>query len=468
MLSAEVQDALAAASRGVSAARAPAHLAVRAAACAWTLSTLGSTNYNFTVCPSEGLAWRSPAWSGEPATAFARSSAPLDALLSADAPGWARTPLGARLVSTSHYVSEATACGGDAPFVLRVHHYCADDGAGESLSPPVPTLRPAGRKPRADHVVAQPTWAAAQPSVEDPGTWRCELDAFFALPALCGHGRFGDGRPARLARLLDAGWGALERSGYTLHGGGEPSWNAGGGGVDTAAVAGAGFGRGASSSAGSVSALTYGELSAEGTFQLLDLFRDRDRRRGARELAPGEAELAADDTFVDVGSGVGKLVAAVAMLTPARSVGIEYVAERAERADAALADAARAGLLTGAEARRVDLRQGDATAAGAIPHETTHAFLSNLCFSRALNGALLRSLASLPRLRCVASLRELPLPPPPRAAPAASGSARSAREPGEGAPAPPPPCELAHAGSRRVRASWDDAVLLHVYCCKGK
>ena len=42
---------------------------------------------------------------------------------------------------------------------------------------------------------------------------------------------------------------------------------------------------------------------------------------------------------VDVGSGVGKAVVAVAMITPARAVGLEIVAERAERAATGLAEA---------------------------------------------------------------------------------------------------------------------------------
>ena len=47
---------------------------------------------------------------------------------------------------------------------------------------------------------------------------------------------------------------------------------------------------------------------------------------------PSAHPLTAASRLVDVGSGVGKLLIAAALLTPARARGVEYVAERAARA----------------------------------------------------------------------------------------------------------------------------------------
>ena len=100
----------------------------------------------------------------------------------------------------------------------------------------------------------------------------------------------------------------------------------------------------------------------------------------AAPAACASTALVTDSHFVDIGSGVGKLVVSIALLTPADSTGIEFVARRAAAADAGLSDAIAQGLVTHGEASRVHLLHADATEDGVLPVDTTHAFLPNLCF----------------------------------------------------------------------------------------
>mmetsp|Transcript_49670 Transcript_49670/g.98874 ORF Transcript_49670/g.98874 Transcript_49670/m.98874 type:complete len:257 (-) Transcript_49670:302-1072(-) len=197
---------------------------------------------------------------------------------------------------------------------------------------------------------------------------------------------------------------------------------------------------------------------------------------------------------VDIGSGVGKAVVAVAMVTRARAIGLEIVAERAKRAAEALAEAESRGvrmprpshqnvnrnphphpyhphphpercqLLEAHETARIDLRHGDALQPGTLPASTTFAYLSNLCFSMDLNLAIVQVLRTLPRLRCIGSLRELPTAEQPL--PTAYGGVPSDDKPTR-------PAELVHVAGRcklqlsrtlRVPMSWDDQTRLYIYC----
>ena len=140
---------------------------------------------------------------------------------------------------------------------------------------------------------------------------------------------------------------------------------------------------------------TYGEISREGILQLIDLL-------------PAEHRLGRGSVFVDIGSGVGKLVVAVAMVSEAAAFGIELSTERATMAADAVASASSLGLLASEEVDRITLAQGDATADGALPQGTSHVWLANTCFPEGWTRALLSAIVDLPNLRCVVALQPLP------------------------------------------------------------
>ena len=73
--------------------------------------------------------------------------------------------------------------------------------------------------------------------------------------------------------------------------------------------------------------------------------------------------------------------------------------------------------------------------------------MANLCFPDALNRAMLAALAAVPSLRCVATLRDLPL--------------RDAW------PADARACRLEHVAERLISMSWADNVAVSYYCCAG-
>ena len=144
--------------------------------------------------------------------------------------------------------------------------------------------------------------------------------------------------------------------------------------------------------------------------------------------------------FVDIGSGVGKLVVAVAMVSEAVAFGIELSTERATMAADAVASAASLGLLSSEEVDRITLAQGDAPADDALPQGTSHVWLANTCFPEDLTRAL-AAIVAHPSLRCVVALQ--PLPPP----------------------APGDACGLELVATRLLRMSWSD-VPARFYCCK--
>ena len=65
-------------------------------------------------------------------------------------------------------------------------------------------------------------------------------------------------------------------------------------------------------------------------------------------------------------------------------------------------------MLDSDEERRVEPLHADATAPGALDG-ATHLYMANLCFPDALNRAMVGALAAVASLRCVATLRPLPL-----------------------------------------------------------
>ena len=342
-------------------------------------------------------------------------SAPLlDALLhTSDArhPVWMSAPSGAaRRVATMHYVSSnTTACESVAPYVFRLHYYCdvARDGGDAALW--------MLERARPESSLDAPWMAAQQRPADAP---RCEFHGFVELPSLCVP-PFDDVGVLRLDELLRRPY--ADRHGYT-------------------------------SSSARQRALTYGELTSIGILQVVDALArdsvdDNDRHQLKGEV-PTRALLQPSDLLVDVGSGLGKLVLAIGVLAQgARAVGIEIESERAALADVALRDAKRWALLEPAEAARLELRQGDATAAGVLPADTSLAYLSNLCFGPELSQAIVRRLLELPKLRCIAALREID-----DVVPAASS--------------PSPPCQLEWRRSLRVSTTWDEHSKLHIYCCR--
>lgn len=411
----------------------------------------------FTVCPHNGSAWWIPSDDDEAAeNPLARHSTELDALLGAavdDTPTWMTVGLeSVRLVAhPMHYVSRSwNACGGSAPYVLRIFHYCSDPEASHAR---LARLESAPRFSRS-------SWLPRQASVvrygEAVAPLRCQVDGLFDTPALCSKAPFNDPRPRRLERLLRHAWAASNHSGYVPH---APLVEEG------SVVAHA-------EDAARYSPLTYGEITVDGVIGLLsalhqaDIAAEAPPKRPSSHLGPW---LTASDTFVDIGSGVGKAVASVALLSPAYAVGVEVVPTRAAAAQSAVSAARAAGVLSDVEAARVELREGDATRPGTLPANATFAYLSNLCFSDALNTALVAALGRLPRLRCVGSLRQLLEHPPESGdekgaltgtsvsggvtSPLSAATARAAR------------CRLRLKHTVRIRMSWDDTTSLHVYCC---
>lgn len=130
------------------------------------------------------------------------------------------------------------------------------------------------------------------------------------------------------------------------------------------------------------------------------------------EHMPAAHALTPSSVLVDVGSGVGKLVLAAAVLSPvALAVGLEIEPQRAEIATSALAAATRLGLLRAPEAERVRLLHADATrhagtAAGALLGRATHVCaFSNAC--AALTDARMRAMS----LRLGPGVRRQPMLP---------------------------------------------------------
>ena len=332
-----------------------------------------------------------------------------------------------RQVAMAHYVSHsASACDGVAPYVFRLHYFCH---AGATAAASLWSMRHARRD---DDMPWRTTTSSnrqisSQPAAGEP---RCELDGLVELPSLCASPPFADTQPlVRFEALLSTVYTQKRVHGYTTTGGTADK------------------------------ALTYGELSAAGMLTMIDALGhasatpndDADASTDAPDASWSRmrASLGPEHIFVDVGSGVGKLVLALPLLTNvARAVGIEVEPVRHQRAQDALRDATRRGLLTAEEGERIVLSEEDATLDGALPAATSLVYLSNLCFGEALSRAITRQLRRLPRLQCVAALREL------------DGSDATAHVDDEAS------CRLTWVRSLRVATTWDEHSRLHIYCCR--
>ncbi len=147
------------------------------------------------------------------------------------------------------------------------------------------------------------------------------------------------------------------------------------------------------------SSATYGEIMPAATLQMLD------------DLALGP-----EDTFVDLGSGVAKVVLAAAIGTPVRrAVGVELAADRHERA-LSVVEQARAQKLIGrntVELRReniltTDLRDATVlyTCSTAFPYSFTHRLAQRIGgLGRALTFVTLQELDTLPNFTLERVLR---------------------------------------------------------------
>jgi hypothetical protein len=164
-----------------------------------------------------------------------------------------------------------------------------------------------------------------------------------------------------------------------------------------------------------VHGLIYGEVTARGIAQLI------------RATA-----MSADDCFVDLGSGTGKLALHVAMAVPGvRCRGIEIAGARHEAACDALRRAEAAGLISGG---RVDFRHQDLLKADLS--DATILFANSTCFSARLLGRLAARICRLDRNVTFVSLQRL------------SRRAERAFSPAE---------------KRRCATSWDRMNTMHVY-----
>ena len=162
-------------------------------------------------------------------------------------------------------------------------------------------------------------------------------------------------------------------------------------------------------------AFVYGELTAVGVAQLIR----------AAGIGPG-------DRFVDLGSGVGKIVLQVALAVDgAMAMGFEIDGDRHAYAATALARAEAEGLLAPGRCTflHADLLTADLSAG-------TVFFANSICFPPILLNAMARRIAALPGRRVFATLSGLP----PRLSAA-----------------------FAMHEQRTCQTSWSPGVRLHVY-----
>ncbi len=131
---------------------------------------------------------------------------------------------------------------------------------------------------------------------------------------------------------------------------------------------------------------TYGELMPSATLHLL-----------------GALELDRADVLYDLGAGVGKVVLLAAATTEvARAVGVELAASRCDQAKRAFTIARRVGL---GGVRRAAIVHGDLLSVDMS--DATVAYTCSTAFSTPFMRKLTRRLATLPKLRLLASLQDI-------------------------------------------------------------
>ena len=130
----------------------------------------------------------------------------------------------------------------------------------------------------------------------------------------------------------------------------------------------------------------YGEISYDGCEQLLG------------RLVPLLRLRRSSWTFLDLGSGTGKMVAQVAMDNPgvALAVGVELSATRHRAGQAALDEAVRRGWMRQSMRARIALRHGDLTQAADLAAADV-VFIANYAFSDAFTEQIARQQLSAAR-----------------------------------------------------------------------
>ena len=136
---------------------------------------------------------------------------------------------------------------------------------------------------------------------------------------------------------------------------------------------------------------TYGEVTDSGIRALSEKFR---------ALAPSPA---APKKFIDLGCGIGRVVAGMAILNPdLQAYGVEIVPERVRFAQAAIQR-----LPSRQVAARIHVDVGDILK---VPlKDYSWVFISNLCFDDATQRGLAERLAELPSGAIIICSKELPL-----------------------------------------------------------
>jgi hypothetical protein len=166
-------------------------------------------------------------------------------------------------------------------------------------------------------------------------------------------------------------------------------------------------------------ARVYGELTAVGVRQLIRVTR-----------------LSAGDVFVDLGSGIGKVVLQVALAVPGvQCIGIEIDGARHASACEALRRAEACGAL---EPGRCVFRHGDVRQTDFCP--ATVFFAHSTCFPAAMLGGLARRIAAQDRAVTLVTTRRL------------TGRAGTL---------------LAFVATRACQLSWDRHHRMHVYRRRG-
>ena len=173
--------------------------------------------------------------------------------------------------------------------------------------------------------------------------------------------------------------------------------------------------------------LTYGEVTPLGVRQLAYEMGIADCENQASDVdEDGESGI----VFYDLGSGVGRLVTQMYIDQPnrvAKAVGIELAEDRHKIGDIALEGIIAEGkymaenfqspyeddtdmidMSTKTKAFRIQLIHGDVLDVDIDP-ETTHVYISSLCFPVNVLLALQKKLLRLPNLRVVAALNRLDL-----------------------------------------------------------
>lgn len=145
---------------------------------------------------------------------------------------------------------------------------------------------------------------------------------------------------------------------------------------------------------------TYGELLPHGIHILRELLV-------GSSVVSSTGAAAAAATFVDIGSGLGRVVLQLALETDdttlARLIGVELAGSRHEQAEWVLQ------ALTTSLARRVEFVQADVTTgARGVLQAATHVFMCSTAFGASACRAVVDHLAASPNFRVLVTSRELP------------------------------------------------------------